>query len=296
MSGADNKAEQDSTPRILVVDDEPTVCRTLEMALESEGLTATIAGSGEEGLANLDDGHFDLLIVDKNLPGISGVEFIAKAKAKDPKLSALMITGYASAESAMETLHLGVDGYLEKPFDDIFAVVERIRTVLARRDQDKDRGSHFAKAMALLKHAHTPPEGSDLEPSLEIILAGQSDEEQAWLEPKISKGEDTVHRLRRPAEVLTTLANARVDLAFLDMSILEASSEDLLVKITTHSPETLLVVTAEKPSLQTIMSLIDKRVRAVVEKPLREQSIAEKVDKIIQAARDAKKDVQERRF
>lgn len=121
-------------PSVLIVDDEPVVLDVFKSLLAREAdLFVATAETAEAGLTLLHERRFDLLITDKNLPGMGGLELIAKARAQRPNLEAIMITGYASAESVLAALAAGASDYLRKPFDDLKMVRARIRAALGRR-------------------------------------------------------------------------------------------------------------------------------------------------------------------
>jgi DNA-binding NtrC family response regulator len=103
--------------RVLLVDDEDVIRRLMSRMVEGHGCTCTSAASGEEAGPLLESQAFDLLIVDKNLPGISGVEVAKLARKLQPGVPVLMITGYASEESAREAAAYGVSDYILKPID-----------------------------------------------------------------------------------------------------------------------------------------------------------------------------------
>ncbi|HOX44039.1 MAG TPA: response regulator [Myxococcota bacterium] len=120
------------TLRFLVVDDEDVVRGVVRSALERPGVFLVEAADGEEAIRLLLAEHFDLILVDKNLPGITGLDVIRRARAVHPRIGTLLITGFASRESAEEALVLGVDAYLVKPFD-IAELQERVDETLGRR-------------------------------------------------------------------------------------------------------------------------------------------------------------------
>lgn len=116
---------------VLIVDDDPTVRATLCVALREVADRVMACDSAEEAERIMHRSRVDLLCVDKNLPGMNGLQFIAHVRATDAAVGILVITGYGTIESARASLDLGVDGYVEKPFD-----VERLllscQTTLAR--------------------------------------------------------------------------------------------------------------------------------------------------------------------
>ncbi len=88
-----------------------------------------------------------MLITDKNLPQMSGIELIAEARRLQPALEAMMITGYASSESVIAAFAAGASDYILKPFDDLRVLRAKVRAALERRaervkgrEQARERG------------------------------------------------------------------------------------------------------------------------------------------------------------
>ncbi|MBL7201719.1 MAG: response regulator transcription factor [Anaerolineae bacterium] len=113
--------------RILIVDDEATLRMTMADLLEAEGREVVAAASGEEALAYLEDGNFDLLIVDLIMPGIDGLQVIDVAKKLIPEAQIIMLTAYGTLDSAIQAMRRGAADYLLKPAQapEIEAAVDR---------------------------------------------------------------------------------------------------------------------------------------------------------------------------
>ena len=113
--------------RVLVVDDEPSVVDVFQEFLSGEGYELSVATSGEEALRVLPDARPDVILTDINLPGISGLEVMRFAKGLDPEVAVIVVTGYASASTAIEALRQGAYDYVTKPFelDEVHQIVER---------------------------------------------------------------------------------------------------------------------------------------------------------------------------
>ena len=114
---AEDVAAKKRSSRILVVDDELVVREVVRNVLDKPGLYLVDAADGEQAMALLLKEPFDVLICDKNLPGITGLDVIRCAKAVDENIGVLLITAYASRESAEEAMAIGVDDYIVKPFE-----------------------------------------------------------------------------------------------------------------------------------------------------------------------------------
>lgn len=102
--------------RILVLDDEPSVRALLERVLGGAGHQVSSVDNGEDALQLLAKERFDLIVADKNLPGMNGLEVLRLARTQHPGLQAILITGYPSDESRETATALGVHSYVTKPF------------------------------------------------------------------------------------------------------------------------------------------------------------------------------------
>jgi len=112
--------------RILVVDDEKGMREFLSIMLEKEGHEAVTAKDGVEAIGLLDDDIFDLVITDVKMPGKGGVEVLKAVKEKSPDTVVLMITAYATTETAVEAMKEGAYDYIMKPFK-----VDEIRVIVS---------------------------------------------------------------------------------------------------------------------------------------------------------------------
>lgn len=117
-------------PTILVIDDEEIVRLLFKSLLEEEGYDPLLAETGQEGIGMLRQHRPPLALVDKNLPDISGLDLIAEQKREHPNTEFIMITGYASLDSAIRAMEMGAFSYLTKPFSDMDIVMDRIRAAL----------------------------------------------------------------------------------------------------------------------------------------------------------------------
>ena len=104
-------------PRILVVDDERSMRELMAIVLRREGYEVLLAENGRSAIELLEREPVDLLISDIKMPDVSGVEVLRAAKAADRDILGIMITAFASTETAVEAMRLGACDYLSKPFD-----------------------------------------------------------------------------------------------------------------------------------------------------------------------------------
>jgi len=113
--------------QILLIDDEADNREALSLLLGQAGYRVQTASSGEEGLEILQENPFEVVISDLFLPGVSGIEILKKVKEDSPFTNVILITGHASAETAVEAMKEGAFDYITKPFnfDQLKILVEK---------------------------------------------------------------------------------------------------------------------------------------------------------------------------
>ena len=103
--------------RILIVEDDEIFLRPLQRTLEVAGYEVLVVSSGEDAIDLLKNDDVDLVLTDKRLPGIDGVEIVRRIKADHSNLAVVVMTAYGTIGSAVEAMRLGAEDYLVKPFD-----------------------------------------------------------------------------------------------------------------------------------------------------------------------------------
>jgi DNA-binding NtrC family response regulator len=105
-----------SQVNILVIDDEATMRDSCQQTLSRGGNRVEVAEDGSSGLAMLERKSFDLVILDLKMPGLSGMEILKNIKEDNPEAMVIVITGYATVESAVEAMKKGAYDFIPKPF------------------------------------------------------------------------------------------------------------------------------------------------------------------------------------
>jgi len=116
--------------QILVVDDEDMVRLLIRRILEEHGYRVVTAADGNEGLAKLDQGGIDLVLLDINMPGLDGFQVLELIRRRS-NLPVIMLTGMAKRSALRDTLDIGADDYITKPFSPV-ELVARIKAKLRR--------------------------------------------------------------------------------------------------------------------------------------------------------------------
>ncbi len=122
---------------VLLADDERTIAITLRDELTDAGHDVTVANDGNEAAQLLGKQRFEVLITDIRMPGLDGIELLRRAKAQDPSMEVIVITGQATIETAVEAIRHGAFDYVRKPFmnDEIVRLVDNVARV--RRLENK---------------------------------------------------------------------------------------------------------------------------------------------------------------
>jgi two-component system response regulator HydG len=122
---------------LLIVDDEAIVRDSLGKWFSEEGYDVTVAQSAQEALARMAERHMDLALVDIKMPGTDGVELQKRMYEIDPEMIVIIMTGYASVETAVTALKNGAYDYISKPFDPD-DIAHTIHNALAHRRSEKE--------------------------------------------------------------------------------------------------------------------------------------------------------------
>jgi DNA-binding response OmpR family regulator len=117
--------------RILIIEDERKVASFIAQGLKEESYTTEVAYDGKAGLQAALEGNFDLLILDVNLPGMSGFEVCRALRAEKPDMPVLMLTALGATADKVQGLEGGADDYMVKPFEFI-ELTARVKALLRR--------------------------------------------------------------------------------------------------------------------------------------------------------------------
>ena len=155
--------------RVLVVDDEPMIVSLLSTILREKGWDVTEARSGTEGIDQLDRGRFDVILTDLVMPGDSGMDLLRAAKEIHPDVEVILMTGYATADTAIEAMRNGAFHYIMKPLktEEMVNLVEK-----AYSQRQLQRENLFLKSEIRAAH-HVQSVVGDSEPILRLIATLQ---------------------------------------------------------------------------------------------------------------------------
>lgn len=251
--------------KVLIVDDEPAILELLAFAFSRKSIETETAPSAEAGLALTRNTAFDAALLDKNLPGMSGLELIRRIRETDHKMAIVMMTGFASPETALEALNLDVDAYLEKPFPNLGTVVERITAAVEKRRASPPPPpppvpvEPPAPSPTAPEVAPAPPAG----PPLRVLLVASAE-----LAAKVRAGlspADQVTLVRKETELFKALESPS-DLAIVDAFLLGGEVVPVVERVQRVSGSAEFVILSDRAlDLRTVQKLIELNVRRVVQ-------------------------------
>ena len=141
-------------PHILVMEDDQSVARGLEMVLTEAGYVVDLAGTGELALEAFRQKRFDLLVADLRLPDADGMDIVRQVRANKPQTEVIVITGYGTPSLAVDAMKIGVQDFLPKPFteDQIKAAVnDALKETVARPAAEKVEPAQTKKEKLIQK-------------------------------------------------------------------------------------------------------------------------------------------------
>jgi len=134
--------------KLLVVDDEPALRRALRTSLAASGFSVSEARSGEEALAALDRAPVDIVLLDINMPGMSGVEACRRIRELSAQIGIIMVTVRDSEDDKVHALEAGADDFIAKPYH-LRELVARLRAMLRRMTAKQCKPQSVLQAGAL---------------------------------------------------------------------------------------------------------------------------------------------------
>lgn len=170
-----------NTARILIIDDEVTICESCSQVLKQEGYLVETSLDGVTGLEKFDDLKPDVVFLDLKMPGLSGMEVLEKIGEKDKNVVTIVITGFATIESAVESIKNGAFDFLPKPFtpNELRIIAKRgldhrkllLEAESLRREKERMR----EKFIAMVSHQLKVPLAA-VRQYFEVILGGMAGE------------------------------------------------------------------------------------------------------------------------
>jgi response regulator RpfG family c-di-GMP phosphodiesterase len=233
-----------------VVDDEPNICELLRELLGQDAYEIDACLSGQDALEKLGQASYDMVISDLKMPGISGIELIRAIKASAPDTATVLITGYATVETAVRALRHGADDYLTKPFN-----IEELRKVVGRGLEAKHLRQKNHQLVQMLQAAnqeltrHKNELKHEVVRTSESLLATNQRLEQRVQQlntiMKVTKAITSILDLERLLDFCLKLLGREMEVANSSIMLMRPSGQWLVVKAT-YGPRGEAVIGQER--------------------------------------------------
>lgn len=191
---------KDKQPIILIIDDEESIRDSCSQIIIKDGLLAETAEDGSEGLQKAQEMKPEMALIDLKMPGISGMEVLDKIREIDPYIIPVVITGYASIESAVEAMKKGAYDYLPKPFSPnelrmiIRRGLERRKLLLETESLRREKRLMEENFITMVSHQLRSPLVA-VQQYFEVLLAGMAGEVKEKQKNMIQRASDRLKSL-----------------------------------------------------------------------------------------------------
>lgn len=218
-------SQEEKQVKILIVDDEEVMRDSCNQVLKKSGYNVEVASNGEEALSKADNFQPDIALIDLKMPGIGGMEVLVKMKEKYPELFPIIITGYATVESAVEGMKKGAFDFLSKPFtpDDLRNVVARAvekRDILREMEKLRREKKMMEESfITMVSHQMRSPLASIVQ-FTEILLGG-------YTGILNDKQREIILRIKERLEAMMRLINDWLNMAKMSRETLSSRFEDI---------------------------------------------------------------------
>jgi two-component system sensor histidine kinase/response regulator len=238
---------REKNPIVLVIDDEASMRDSCSQILVKSGYHSEVAENGKIGLEKVQNLHPDLVLVDLKMPAISGVEVLEKIKEFDPSIISVVITGYATVESAVEAMKKGAYDFLPKPFtpDQLRIIVkrglERRRLILETESLRREKKIMEENFITMVSHQLRSPMGT-IAQYFEVILGGIVGKVEPRQREMLTKARDRL-------ESLMGLINDWLNLARMNKDRIVDNLKPLSIKKVLEDIVTFMEASAQKEKI-----------------------------------------------
>ncbi|MFN3466514.1 MAG: diguanylate cyclase [Candidatus Brocadiales bacterium] len=242
--------------RVLVIDDEASIQKSLSLVLAGEGYDVTVVGTGSEGLEKFSQHPYDAVILDYKLPDTDGLNVARVIKERNPKIALVFITAYSSIETALTIMKLGAFDFLEKPLQKDIVLSALKRSLLSKKLMEQGERSLDRPNILVVDDEHVIR--FSLEEGLKV--AGYSCKSCA-------SGHEA---LRKIQEELFHIIIA-------DLKLEDMEGTELIRKVKEYFPEMMAIVITGVPSVTNAVEALKAGAFDYIMKPLEPEDVLSRI-------------------
>ncbi len=263
--------------RLLIVCDETAFRAGLQRGLgETIGWDVESVETSGQAFDRWSGVELDLLLIDESLQGERGVDLVQLIRARDPQVGVVLITRDPSIENAIEMHHLEIDGYIEKPIDDMAETVRCVREIV-----EKVKARRDAAEGEMVPRVSLPvPGSSDPGVQYSIMLVSPLRSEREWMARQI----DEPSRIRQAStttQALQIIEKTPQDIVVVDATVNDPDVFEFIRCINETVIGTEIVVTAHRLCVKDVKRYIALDVAALVEKPPAGDEFRQKISRLL---------------
>jgi heterodisulfide reductase subunit A2 len=288
MNRQNNRTQTAATDpvQVLLMDDDASVSRGLEMVLRDEGYGVDVAMTGQGALAAGDHKPFDLLVADLRLPDMDGMEVVKRFRRDRPKTKVIVITGYANVPSAVEAIQSGAVDYLAKPFT-ADAFLQKVEEALSK--PVPSAVANLSPAPSAAETPATPAQGpAPLPPSGPRVLVVEDESSVArGLVMILGEARYTAVWAATGQEALERLASEDFDLLVTDLRLPDMHGLDVIRQARQTKPATKAMVITGYADVPSAVRAMRMGVVDYLPKPFTEERFLDTVARTLSAREGA---------
>jgi DNA-binding NtrC family response regulator len=247
---------------ILIVEDDAVLGSVLQSAFSREW-NVSLATSADEALTMFGDSPPEVVLTDKNMPGMDGMSLLQMLRKLDPAVGIVVMTAYGTVDSARDSIDWRVDGYIEKPFPDVFALVREMEQLRER---------------VVVRRRMAPPHGVPLR----VGIACPDLERRARLK-EILVSVERLGWCNSAEDLGAAVRDKQCTVAILDCTALGVDPEAVVDLVDPrHTP---CLVIARGLAVLEIAKLIDRSVKALLDRPIDDSLFGEQLHRALERIR-----------
>ncbi|MFH2049291.1 MAG: hybrid sensor histidine kinase/response regulator [bacterium] len=265
---------------ILIIDDDESMCDACVQTYVKSGYIVDIAGDGVSGMQKVKDINPDLVLVDLKMPGISGMVVLEEIKKIDPEIVTIVITGYASIDSAIESMKKGAYDFLPKPFtpEELRLITKRAlekrRLTIESNRLLQEKNEMREGFISMVSHQLRTPLVA-VQQYFEVILGGMAgevtDEQREMLERSKIRIDQLIYLIKDwlnlskidANRIVKKLASINITSIFTNIfNLMQTIAKEKNITLKMDIPENLPTISADEETLeQAFLNLVDNGIK-----------------------------------
>ncbi|MBI5125528.1 MAG: response regulator [Planctomycetes bacterium] len=241
--------------RVLVIDDEESIQKSLSLVLAGEGYDVTVVGTGGEGLEKFNQHPYDAVILDYKLPDTDGLNVARVIKERDPKVALVFVTAYSSIETALTVMKLGAFDFLEKPLHKDVVLSALKRSLLTKKLMEEEKALDRPN----------------------ILVVDDEHVIRFSLEESLKASGYSCRSCASGHEALRKVEEELFHILIADLKLEDMEGTELIRKVREYFPEMMAIVITGAPSVTNAVEALKAGAFDYIMKPLEPEDVLSRI-------------------